>query len=92
MVPSIRQSFNSAFSEKKYQRFLQSLNSKHPGAIDFRVAETPIFIPASFTKKMLSACESIIDVIVATNFKKLTEQAVPQQLMVPNETDYTNFI
>ncbi|RTL52054.1 MAG: hypothetical protein EKK39_07505 [Sphingobacteriales bacterium] len=92
MVPSIRQSFNSAFSEEKYQHFLQSLNSKHPGAIDFRVAETPIFIPASFTKKMLSACESIIDVIVATNFKKLTEQAVPQQLMVPNETDYTNFI
>ena len=51
MVPEIRNQFNKNFSEEKYQLFLKDLNSKHPGAIDFRVAETPIFIPKDFTKK-----------------------------------------
>ncbi len=53
MIPEIRDQFNKNFSEEKYQAFLKDLNSKHPGAIDFRVAETPIFIPKDFTNKML---------------------------------------
>lgn len=92
MVQHIRQAFNQAFTEEKYLHFLQSLNSKHPGAIDFRVAETPVFIPATFTSKMLGACESIVDVIIDKSFKKLTEKAVPPHLNVPNETNFTRCI
>ena len=53
MIPKIREQFNNNFSEKKYQEFLNDLNSKHPGEIEFRVAETPVFIPKEFTKKMI---------------------------------------
>lgn len=92
MVPSIRQQFNNAFTEAKYQAYLQDLNSQFKGAIEFRVAETPIFIDRSFKDKILSACESIVDVIVQPNFIELTNNAIPSNVLVPNENGHTQFI
>ena len=45
MIPGIRSSYNEAFSEKTYQAFLSELHSVYPGAIEFRVAETPVPVP-----------------------------------------------
>ena len=92
MIPSLRDQFNKNFSEEKYQLFLKDLNSKHPGAIDFRIAETPIFIPKDFTKKIIDACESIVDVITKPGFKDLTNSAIPENENVPGENDHTDFI
>ncbi|SJZ47370.1 hypothetical protein [Sediminibacterium ginsengisoli] len=92
MVPALREAFNKAFTEEKYQEYLADLDSKHPGAIDFRVAETPVFIDREFRDKMLSACESIIDVITQFNFKTLTLHAIPPELKVPGDSGHTHFI
>jgi len=92
MIPEIREQFNKNFTHKKYTDFLEDLDSKHPGDIVFRIAETPIFIPKDFTKKMLGACETIVDFIKEPGFKKLTDRAVPVQENVPNENDHSHFI
>ena len=92
MVPSIRKAFNDAFTEEKYNEFLYELNLPHPGTIDYRIAETPIFCSKDFTEKMLSACESIVDIIVAPDFKEMTSKAIPAGVNVPNENDHTHFI
>lgn len=92
MQPALRDAFNRNFSEEKYQQYLNAIDAVHPGALDFRVAETPIFIPKSFTKKMLQACEEIIDVLARKDFKQLTERAIPKEVFVPNETDHSDFI
>src|SRR5438105_15690712 len=92
MIPSIREAFNRQFTEEKYKQYLDDLNSIHPGAIEFRVAETPIFVPKDFSRKMIDACESIVDVIVDRKFKKLTERAIPRDVYVPNENDHSHFI
>ncbi len=92
MVGSIREEYNNAFSEKKYETYLKELNSRYPEAIAFRVAETPIFISKDFTKKIISTCESIIDVILQNDFTFLTNAAIPKELFVPNEKNYVDFI
>lgn len=92
MIPEIRKQFNNEFTEKKYKDFLEDLNSKHPGEIEFRVAETPIFIPKEFTKKMIDACEAIVDIITKPDFKERTERAIPKNENVPNENEHTDFI
>jgi hypothetical protein len=61
------------------------LNKKHPGHIDFRIAETPIFCDKSFTTKMLSACESIIDVIISPTYVEQSAKAIPAGLNVPEK-------
>ena len=92
MVSALREAFNKAFTEEKYREYLAELDSKHPGAIDFRVAESPVFIDHAFRDKMLSACESIVDVITQFNFKTLTLHAIPPELKVPGDSGHTHFI
>ena len=92
MVANLRAKFNAAFTEKKYKDYLEAMHALHPGGIEFRLAETPIFVDKNFTHKILSACESIVDVIVAPDFKSLTANAVPKDLNVPNENDHSHFI
>ena len=92
MIPSLRKAFNESFSKQKYEAFLQDLNSKHPGAIEFRVAETPVFVPRAFTKKMIDACESIVDLITDRDFKQMTDRSIPKSDYVPNENDHAHMI
>ena len=92
MVPSLRKVFNEQFTEEAYQAYLKELNSKHPGALEFRVAETPVFIDKVFKHKVLDACESIVDTITGFNFKTISNQAIPDNVRVPNENDHSHFI
>lgn len=92
MVPAIRSAYNAAFSQDNYKAFLDELLNVHPGDLVFRVAETPIFVDKAFKNKMLEACESIVDIIVQPNFKELTDNAIPENVKVPNENDFCQFI
>ncbi len=92
MIPELREQFNQNFTQQKYEEFLKDLDSKHPGDIVFRIAETPLFVPKDFTEKMLKACETIVDFITDPGFKKLTDRAIPQAEKVPGENNHTNFI
>jgi hypothetical protein len=92
MIEEQRKKFNKDFTENTYKEFLQDLNSRHPGALVFRVAETPVFVSKEFTGKMIDACEAIVDLITNKNFKSLTANAIPKNEVVPNENEHSHFI
>lgn len=83
MIPTLRSAYNAAFTEEKYRHFLKELDAHYPGVIDFRLAETPVFLPKDFTEKILSACEHIIDVMLDPSFNEFTAAAVPAAEQVP---------
>ncbi len=92
MVPELRKAFNESFTKEKYEAFLADINSKYPGQLDFRIAETPIFIPKDFTEKIMTACERIVDVLVHPAFEEMTRNAVPDKLNVPAQNEHSHFI
>ena len=92
MVPELRKEFNANFTIEKYEAFLEELHAVHPGAIEFRVSETVVFVPKYFTQKILDACESIVDIIVDPRFNDLTKNAIPKDLKVPGENNHSHFI
>ena len=92
MQLSIRQKYNQSFSQEKYQDFLAELNKSTPKPIEFRIAETPVFVPKLLKEKLITACESIIDVIVKDDFKVKTSKAIPENQHVPNENKHTSFL
>lgn len=92
MIPALRKTFNENFTKEKYQKFLDELTQIYPGQLDFRVAETPIFIDQDFKQKMLDCCEKIVDLLIDPHFKEYTKNAVPSHLDVPGENEYPNFI
>ena len=83
MVPDIRAAFNRSFSREKYGQFLKDLHGRYPGAIEFRVAESPVFISKAFEAKLYDACDAIIDRIVDPHFQTLTERAIPPAERIP---------
>src|SRR5690606_2408397 len=58
----------------------------------FRVAETPVFVPAALTSKLVQACEEIVEVILQPDFKELTQDAIPPALEMPGENDHPHFL
>lgn len=92
MVPAQRQRFNQQFTKEKYNALRNDIEQLYPGQLDFRIAETPLFIPKDFTQQMLDACEHIIDVIKSPEYKKQSDNAIPQNLRVPNEDAHPHCI
>jgi hypothetical protein len=92
MQSSIRQKYNQSFTQEKYEIFLKDLNNSTQKSIEFRVAETPVFVPKYLKNKLIETCESIVDVIVKDDFKEKTAKAIPQHQNVPNENNHTSFL
>ena len=92
MINQPRNRFNEAFTEEKYQAFVQDLDTSYNHKITFRIAETPVFIPQKLTEKLIEASNQIIDFICQPDFKEITKNAVPAHLNVPNEDEHTLFL
>lgn len=92
MIPDIRRKYNEEFTKEKYRAYVHELEGIFPGQLDFRIAETPVFVPNDFTAKMLSACESIIDVIIKPEYREQSEKAIPAGLRVPGEDAHPHCI
>jgi hypothetical protein len=88
MQNELREQFNRNFTQEKYVSYLKQLDVLHPGIIDFRVAETPVFITKKFAQQMLDACAHIIDLIISPEFKNITKDSIPKNEKVPDENEY----
>lgn len=92
MQSNIRAAYNAAFSNEKYQEMLQQIQVDFPNQLEFRVAETPVFVPKPLGDKIKTACESFVDVIVSDDFNAKTKKAIPPGQEVPNENAHTSFL
>jgi hypothetical protein len=92
MQASLRGQYNGQFTQAQYEAYIAALKGKFPGALDFRVAETPVFVPKAFKHQLLDACEAIVDVIVRPDFSELTRNAIPPGETVPGESSHSHFI
>ncbi len=92
MDKKIRAAFNNQFTEEKYKSYLNEFEIIGNHSLDFRIAETPIFIPKEFREKMLDTCEYIIDFIKDTNFKSITDNSIPSKYKIPNEEDFPSVL
>jgi hypothetical protein len=92
MVETARNKYNAEFTAGKYEAYMSELNNIYPGQLDFRIAETPVFVPKSFTDKVLEACESIVDVITQPAYHENSKHAIPKHLNIPGEDAHPHFI
>jgi len=92
MNPSIRKTYNANFTSEKYNRFLKKLNDATRAKVEFRVAETPVFLTDDFRDKLITAGSDIIKTVLQPDFKQLTERAIPEKWRVANENDHPHFI
>ena len=85
MISHLRNKFNSGFTEEKYNSFLKHLDSEFNYHVDFRVAETPIFLSKDFLNEILKASDEILSTLDSKDFQEYSEKALPEKFRVPNE-------
>ena len=85
MVPHYREQYNAQFTPEKYKRFLDNLNEEAGYHIEFRIAETPIFVPRSFENQLIAGGEEILRTVTSPDYYRIADRAIPPQLYVPNE-------
>ena len=85
MIPAYRDRYNADFTEEKYKSFLEDLNREAGYHIDFRIAESPIFVPRDFSNNLLEAAGEILSTVTAPEYFSRSDAAIPPKLRVPNE-------
>ena len=85
MVPAYREKYNQQFTDEKYKQFLADLDKEAGYHIEFRIAETPIFVPRSFEDQLIAGGKEILNTVTSTEYHKISDGAIPPQLKVPNE-------
>ena len=85
MIKKARERFNQSFSNEKYRSMLADIEKDYPHQLDFRVAESPIFIDNQFKEKIITAFNDIVSKIKQPDFKAKTDRAIPENLYVEGE-------
>ncbi|HEX9653047.1 MAG TPA: hypothetical protein VGA99_05005 [bacterium] len=92
MIPAFRRQFNSQFTTEKYHYFLRELDDAVGMKIDFRVCETPVFLPNDLRQEMLTAATEIIEQLATPDYFRESERAVPEPYRVANADPHPLFL
>src|SRR6516164_1450127 len=93
MIPSFRAAFNSNHKSKKYAELLLRLEERCGVPIQFRVSETACFLPESLIARMAESGKELIRQLVDNpEYRKRSEESIPAEFRVPNESAHPMFI
>ncbi|MEL6868000.1 MAG: hypothetical protein AAFP19_26480 [Bacteroidota bacterium] len=92
MIAAIRSQYNQAFSEARYQAFLDDIANTYNHRAPFRIAETPVFLNHDLKRQLFEACEQITDVLCQPNFKELSQGAILPNQLVPGDEGKSTFL
>lgn len=93
MIPELRTRFNAQYSQQAYESLLALLEERCGVKVDFRVAETPIFLPLPLLDVMAAAgVELTRSVLGNSECLSAARLAIPDGYRVAGETAHPNFL
>ena len=93
MIPELRERFNQDFAPGRYASLLAGLNKDCGAEVEFRVAETPIFLPRTLLDEMAaSGAEMAHHLIGDPVYLEAARQAIPAAYRVAAETPHPHFL
>lgn len=93
MLEPFRTDFNRNFTYDRYASLLASLTSRVGEAIEFRVCETPCFLPKSTLDEMAGAgAEMTLALTGDKEYMRLSGRSIPARYRVPGNDAQPNFM
>jgi len=92
MIPSLREQYNSRFTQEKYQQFLRALDEAVGIKTGFRVCETPIFLPPDLLSELQLSSQEIMTQLNTPEYLQASHRAVPAAFRVPNDDAHPIFL
>jgi hypothetical protein len=91
MIQSLRSAYNAAFTDDKYQEYRRRLETRGRMPIEFRLAESPVFLPPELRDEMVSASLEIFRQLSTPEALERSKAAVPEAFDVPDCPDLPTF-
>jgi hypothetical protein len=93
MVPALREEFNRNYTPEKYRQFLRNLENACGTHIEFRVSETPCFVPKGLLDTLTSYSTDLTRQLVdSPEYRRISDASVPERYNVPDESAVPMFV
>lgn len=93
MIADLREAFNREFTPERYRRLGALLQDRAGCTIEFRIAETPIFVEGSLLEQMAAEGGQLAhDLMAAPEYLAAARRAIPAGYCVANETTHPHFL
>ena len=93
MIAEFRDDFNARFTAEKYAELKARLDARTGTKIDFRVAETPCFLPKGLLDEMVTAGAELTHQLLGNaEYMRRSEAAIPARYRVPGEDAHPHFM
>jgi hypothetical protein len=93
VIPELRTRFNRDYSDEKYAALRRLLNEKSGAKVEFRVSETPVFVPEPLLQQMADEGAALASRLIAdADYLAAARRAIPHGYCVANETPHPHFL
>jgi hypothetical protein len=93
LIPELRRCFNQEFTDEHYAKLLARLHARCGARVEFRVAETPIFVPASLLRTIaIEGAEMTQSLLSDAAYLAAARKAIPSGYEVANQTAHPHFL
>jgi hypothetical protein len=79
-----RDLFNRQFTPELYDRYKADLEQRVGASFEFRLAETPVFLPEEFTREASESANAIIEQLSEPALIERMKAAIPERWNTPN--------
>jgi hypothetical protein len=93
VIPELRARFNATYKPEKYHTMRTRLDERSGAKIEFRVAETPVFVPRALLDQIAEAGQSLAFGLLADeDYLQAAHRAIPAGFCVAGETAHPHFL
>jgi hypothetical protein len=93
VISEFRDRFNAHFQQAGYRKLLTELEARCSVKVEFRVAETPIFVPLPLLEEMANCGAELAQALLAdAHYLGAARNAIPRGFLVAGETVHPNFL
>lgn len=93
MIAARRRRFNDAFTGERYEAFKAAVAERCGVPIEFRLSETPCFLPRDLATSLVTNAQAIIDQLLGNaEYLRATQSVVPGAFRLPRGEDLPTFI
>ena len=91
MIPELRRAYNAAYTDEKYAEYRRRLEAAVGAPVEFRLAETPVFLPPELRDEIVRVGREIVDQLLAPGHRQHSLEAVPTDFDVPGCDEHPLF-
>ena len=93
LIPELRRQFNERFSDSRYATLLAVMEKRCGVRVDYRIAETPVFLPLETLSEMAVAGIDLTRTLMRNpEYLEAARRAIPAGFDVAGQTPHPNFL